>query len=124
MIEAGGDMEELELHLQELEKAEVVAFGGVGFAGEVLPVTQHYFAVAENLSPELRPRLDRLLDRATPAGRVYAALLLARLDSEAGNDAWHRLEGDRSPVETFSGCVKARTTLAAYVAAQQEDRPT
>jgi hypothetical protein len=116
-------MKELERHLKDLERAEVVAFGGVGFAGEVLSVTRAFEAVGERLSPELRPRLGRLLDRASPAGRVYAAILLGRLDPEAGREAWQRLAGDRSPVETFSGCVKNRTTLAEYAAAQHEVRP-
>jgi hypothetical protein len=116
-------MEDLERHLQELERAEVVAFGGVGFAGEVLSVTKAFDTVAEQLSPALRPRLGRLLDRASPAGRVYAAVLLGRVDREAGREAWERLAGDRAPVETFSGCVKNRTTLAEYAAAQHEARP-
>jgi hypothetical protein len=116
-------MEDLERQLQELERAEVVAFGGVGFAGEVLSVTRAFDAVGEQLSPALRPRLGRLLDRASPAGRVYAVVLLGRLDPEAGRQAWQRLAGDRAPVETFSGCVKNRTTLAEYAAAQDEARP-
>jgi hypothetical protein len=119
----GSDVEELERQLQELETAEVVAFGGVGFAGEVLSVTQAFEAVGDQLSPALRPRLDRLLDRATPAGRVYASALLGRLDPEAGREAWQRLANDRSPVETFSGCVKNRTTLAEYAAVQHEGEP-
>ncbi|GAA1801161.1 hypothetical protein HC028_08410 [Planosporangium flavigriseum] len=116
-------MEELERALQELERADVVAFGGVGFAGEVLSVTRAFDAIVEQLSPELHPRLDRLFDRASPAGRVYAAVLLGRIDPDAGRHAWQRLEGDRAPVETFSGCVKNRTTLAEYAAAQNEGKP-
>jgi hypothetical protein len=102
-------------HLRVLEKADVVAFGGVGFAGQVLPVTQAYDAVAADLSADLAPRLERLLDRATPAGKVYAAVLLTRLG--AGDAAWRRLAGDSSPVATFTGCVRGRTTLAEYAAA-------
>jgi hypothetical protein len=116
-------MDELERCLRELERAEVVAFGGVGFAGEVLSVTRAFDTVAEHLSPELHPRLDRLLDRASPAGRVYAATLLDQLDPASGREAWQRLAGDRAPVEAFSGCVKNRTTLAEYAAAHHEGRP-
>ncbi|MEN3303925.1 MAG: hypothetical protein V7603_127 [Micromonosporaceae bacterium] len=116
----GSDMEELERNLRELEQAEVVAFGGVGFAGEVLSVTRAFDAVADECGPALRPRLERLLDRGSAAGRVYAAFLLARCDRQAGRDAWQRLAGDRSPVETFTGCVKNRTTIAEYAAAQHE----
>jgi hypothetical protein len=109
---------DLKRHLKELEKADVVAFGGVGFAGEVLPVTRAYDAIAGELTEAVRPGLERLLDRATPAGKVYAATLLTRLDPDAGRAAWRRLAGDRSPVATFSGCVRGRTTLAAYASAQ------
>jgi hypothetical protein len=116
-------MDDLERNLRDLEQAEVVAFGGVGFAGEVLSVTRAFDDVAGQLSPALRPRLDRLLDRGSPAGRVYAAVLLGRLDPRAGRDAWQRLANDRSPVETFIGCVKDRTTLAEYVAVQHEGEP-
>jgi hypothetical protein len=116
-------MDELERNLQELESADVVAFGGVGFAGEVLPVTRAFDAVADRLSPVLRPRLDRLFDRASPAGRVYAAMLLGRLDPGAGKTAWQRLADDRAPVETFSGCVRNRTTLAEYAVGYHEGEP-
>jgi hypothetical protein len=107
-------MKDLDRHLKELEKADVVAFGGVGFAGQILPVTKAYDAVASQLSPVLRPKLERLVERATPAGKVYAATLLDRLDPAAGEAAWKRLATDRSGVNTFTGCVKAHTTLAQY----------
>jgi hypothetical protein len=113
-------MDRLEHDLRELEKADVVAFGGVGFAGEVLPVTRAYDAVAEALTDDLRPRLQELLERATPAGKVYAATLLGRLDPAAGRDAWRRLAGDPSPVATFTGCVRGSATLADYASAQRE----
>jgi hypothetical protein len=116
-------MDELERHMRELESAEVVAFGGVGFAGEVLPVTRAFDAVADRLSLAVRPRLERLLDRASPAGRVYAAMLLGRLDPGEGKKAWQRLAEDRAPVETFTGCVRNRTTLAEYAAGYHEDEP-
>jgi hypothetical protein len=112
-------MDDLKRHLRELETADVVAFGGVGFAGEILPATRAYDAVTDQLSPALRPKLDRLLDRATPAGKVYAATLLSRLDPAAGQDAWQRLTGDHSAVNTFTGCVKGRTTLSEYALSQR-----
>jgi hypothetical protein len=112
-------MDDLKRHLKELETADVVAFGGVGFAGEILPVTRAYDAVVDQLSPALRPKLDRLLDRATPAGKVYAATLLSRLDPPAGYAAWQRLTRDSSTVSTFTGCIKGRTTLSEYASSQR-----
>nr|WP_205862279.1 hypothetical protein [Planosporangium thailandense] len=113
----------MERYLDDLERAETVAFGGVGFAGEVLPETRAFDTIAERCTPALRPRLERLLDAASPAGRVYAAVLIGRMDPEAGRQAWDRLAGDRAPVDTFSGCVRNRTTLAEYAAAYHEGQP-
>jgi hypothetical protein len=113
-------VKDLDRHLKELEKADVVAFGGVGFAGQVLPVTRAYDAVAAQLSDDLRPKLEKLVRKATPEGKVYAATLLGLLDPAAGREAWQRLAGDRAKLDTFTGCIKARTTLAEYAAGRQD----
>jgi len=101
--------------LREIGEATVVAFGGVGLAGRVLPATEAYLALANaDGDPKLRSKLDKLLKTATPAGKVYGALLLDRLDPAAGRAAWQRLAGDRSELTTFSGCMMGKTTLAEY----------
>ena len=105
--------------LTTLARAETVAFGPVGFAAKTLPETQAYLDLADALDRHartLRPQLERLLTEATPAGRVYAADLLYKLDPVAGRDAWYRLAADRSPLSTFAGCVMGRTTVAEYAA--------
>ncbi|MGN9763941.1 hypothetical protein ACTMS2_02070 [Micromonospora sp. SD12] len=110
---------EIEAALDELRQAETVAFGGVGIAGTMLPVTEAYQRVEAALAqdPEgVRPRLDRLLAEATPAGRVYAATLLERADPSAGRAAWVALGDDPAEVGTFTGCVMDRTTLREYAA--------
>ena len=66
----------------------------------------------------LRTELEQLLRKATPAGKVYAADLLNKLDPDTGRKAWHRLAGDLAAVSTFSGCIMGQTTLAEYAAAQ------
>jgi hypothetical protein len=109
----------VEEHLRQLAKAGTVAFGGVGIAGTTLPETAAFDALAEEIDRDgaaLRPRLERLLSTATPAGKVYAATLLDRIDPAAGREAWLRLARDRSPVRTFHGCIAGRTTLAEYAA--------
>jgi hypothetical protein len=111
-------MAETDDRLKLLAKAETVAFGGVGIASQILPATQAYFDLAENLDPQLRPKLERLLDKATPAGKVYAAALLSKLDPEAGRRAWQRLARERTPVSTFTGCIMGRTTLSEYASAR------
>jgi hypothetical protein len=104
--------------LDALRHAKTLAFGPVGFVATVLPETEAYFELAEHLNPDLSRDLERLLRKATPAGKVYAADLLTKLDPQTGRKAWEKLAGDRSPVQTFSGCIMGQTTLAEYAAAQ------
>jgi hypothetical protein len=114
-----GGMAVDESALRELSRADVVAFGPVGFAATTLPVTEAYERLAHAVSADgvdLRPHLDRLLAEATPAGKAYAATLLTRLDADAGREAWRSLATDPSEITTFIGCVMNRTTLAEYAA--------
>lgn len=107
----------LETQLETLAKADTVAFGGVGIAGTMLPATQAYFAVEEAVRAhggDLRARLERMLDRATPAGRVYAGELLTHISAEAGHAAWAKLARQNADVQTMTGCVMGRTTVARY----------
>jgi len=107
--------------LRELGEADVLAFGPVGFAATVLPVTVAYQTLADRLradgGADLVPHLDRLVAEASPAGKVYAATLLAEVDPNAAREAWRRLAADRAEFTTFSGCVMNRTSLAEYAAA-------
>lgn len=103
--------------LRQLAKADTLAFGGVGIASTLLPVTEAYLALEDALrlhGEQLRSRLEQLLDTATPAGRLYAAQLLTRLDEAAGRAAWQRLAGQRDEVRTFSGCIMGSTTVGRY----------
>ncbi len=103
--------------LSELSRAEVVAFGGVGFAGQLLPVTAAFQEVRA-AGAGARPEVEALLDQATPEGKVYAATLLAELDPAAGESAWRRLAGEPAEVNTFTGCLRATTPLAEYARAR------
>jgi hypothetical protein len=111
--------------VQELAGADTVAFGGVGFAGQVLPATKAYWLVEEalpNRFEELQSRLTWLLGNGSAAGKAYAATLLGRFDAAAARAAWESLTGDSSEVTTFSGCQMNRTTLGEY-ASQQLSQP-
>lgn len=60
--------------------ADTVAFDGVGFAAQILPETEAYrrlVAAVPEHGAEVRAQADRLLNRGSPAGRVYAADRLA-----------------------------------------------
>ncbi|WBC13288.1 hypothetical protein O7600_19290 [Micromonospora sp. WMMA1998] len=104
---------------RELEDADTLAFGGVGFAGQILPATEAYRQAEQALRehPEAaRKKVDRLLRKGSPAGRAYAATLLEAVDPTAGRAAWERLRDDDGEFTTFSGCVMGRATLREYAA--------
>ncbi|MET7398152.1 hypothetical protein ABZS66_32145 [Dactylosporangium sp. NPDC005572] len=110
--------------LRLLQDADTLAFGGVGIAGTLLPATKAYFTIEEGLrqhGAELRPKLEALLDKATPAGRVYAAELLTHVDAESGRAAWRRLAGQHGDVKTFSGCIMGSTTVGRYAEERLRD---
>ncbi|MEU8180409.1 hypothetical protein AB0B85_25870 [Micromonospora sp. NPDC049044] len=108
---------ELDAAVDALVHADTLAFGGVGFAGEVLPVTEAYERVSAALDDHpdaVRRQLDRVLADGTPAGRAYAATLLERVDPAAARAAWTSLREDPSEFTTFVGCVMGRETLGTY----------
>ena len=100
-----------------LAKASTVAFGGVGFAGGVLPETTAFDTVVA-AGASARPQLEQLLTDATPAGKIYAATALHRLDPNAGLAAWRQLTTDTAEVTTASGCLIDRRTVAQYATEQ------
>lgn len=107
--------------VRELASAEVVAFGGVGLAARVLPVTEAYQTVAAALAEraeEVRPHIAWLLANGSPAGKAYAATLLATFDPEAARAAWGALSHESAEFTTFHGCVMDRTTLGRYATGQ------
>lgn len=104
-----------------LADADTIAFGGVGFAGQILPATAAYQTLAHALTDraeDVRPRLEAVLAHGSPAGRAYAATLLERVDPAAARHAWESLARDTSEVTTFTGCFMNRTTLGEYARAQ------
>ncbi|MEH1164752.1 hypothetical protein V6V47_05130 [Micromonospora sp. CPCC 205539] len=108
---------ELGAAVDELAAADTLAFGGVGFAGTLLPVTEAYHRVEAALDEhpeEVRRQLDRLLAEGSPAGRAYAASLLERADPDAARAAWASLRDDPTEFTTFVGCVMGRETLGGY----------
>ncbi|MGW0213182.1 hypothetical protein ACWDXH_02185 [Micromonospora chokoriensis] len=108
---------ELESAADTLVAADTLAFGGVGIAGTLLPVTEAYHQVAGILDDhpeEVRRQLDRVLADGTPAGRAYAATLLERIDPAAARAAWTSLRDDPSEFTTFVGCVMDRESIGNY----------
>lgn len=95
----------------------MVAFGPVGFAATTLPETTA-FEVLVDAGSGIRPELEKLLTSATAAGKVYAATALARIDSDAGAAAWHRLANDNSDITIASGCLIGKRPLRQYASEQ------
>ncbi|MFF3865785.1 hypothetical protein [Micromonospora sp. NPDC001898] len=117
----GRGNKELDAAVRELAKADTLAFGGVGIAGTLLPVTEAYQEVERQLDahPEqARRKVDWLLEHGSPAGRAYAATLLGRVDPAGGRAAWEALRGEPAEFTTFGGCVMGRTALGEYAAAR------
>ncbi|WP_329105428.1 hypothetical protein OG792_32590 [Micromonospora sp. NBC_01699] len=111
----------IEAAVRELRTAEAVAFGGVGFAGRIMPSTEAYnileVALPSRLD-EVRPHICELLTHGSPAGKVYAATLLARFDPAAARAAWEALTDERAEFTTYTGCLIDQTTVGEYATAQ------
>ncbi|MFC0005155.1 hypothetical protein [Micromonospora siamensis] len=119
MLGMGKKDKELDAAVKELAKADTVAFGGVGIASQVLPVTEAYRRVEAALAAhpqEARKQVRWLLKHGSPAGKAYAATLLQAVDPEAGRDAWTELRDDKGEFTTFTGCVMNKATLREYAA--------
>ncbi|MFC0029592.1 hypothetical protein ACFFMM_08665 [Micromonospora chaiyaphumensis] len=119
MFGIGEKDRELDAAVEELRRADTLAFGGVGIAGQILPETEAYRHVERALRehPEAaRKKVDRLLKHGSPAGKAYAATLLDSVDPAAGRAAWERLRDDDGEFTTFSGCLMDRATLRGYAA--------
>jgi hypothetical protein len=83
-----------------------------GFAARVPPEADAFEALLA--SPPDAATLERLLAEASPAGRVYAARLLAKRDAAAGRQAWRHLVTDTAEVSVApGGCVVHPETVAA-----------
>lgn len=104
---------EIDAAFDELCRAQSVAFGGVGIANTRGPATNAFFKIRA-AGPQCLQSIHRLLDLASPAGRVYAATLLTAIDLAAGRRAWERLATQDDLVERFRGCVLDRTSLSQY----------
>ncbi|MBM7080765.1 hypothetical protein [Micromonospora humida] len=126
MRKKSGDPE-LDAAVRELAGADTVAFGGVGFAGTLLPATEAYRRVGEAFAQrprQAREQVDWLLRHGSPAGRAYAATLLEQVDPAAARAAWTALGDDDAEFTTFAGCTMGTTTLRGYAADRLSGPPT
>jgi hypothetical protein len=103
-------MKPLPPYLETLVQADTLDDPAVGFAGSKSK-TYQAFEQAIAAGKQIRPELERLLRQGTPAGQLYAALLLLRLDRQAGEQALKQLRSDTVLVTRYSGCLRFTMTV-------------
>lgn len=113
MVSGWADDPEIDAAFDELCKADAVAFGGVGIANTRGPATKAFYKVRAE-GPRYLASIHRLLDQASPAGRVYAATLLTAIDVAAARRAWDRLATQDDTLERFHGCVVDQIPISQY----------
>lgn len=69
------------------------------------------FAKAKEKGASIRTQLDWLTQNATPAGRLYAALLIKKIDNPAGKSVFEQMKSDKSLVEYRNGGVSCHYTV-------------
>lgn len=102
-------------YLEALTQADTLDDPAVGIAGQKSE-TYQAFEQAMAAGNTIRPELEKMLQQATPAGRLYAALLLMKLDRKAGKQALKQLQADQATVIRFSGCLRLPMTVSQAAA--------
>lgn len=97
--------------LKILKTADSFDTKSVGYCGVKSKIFLAYEAAARQGS-KVRSKLDWLAVHASPAGRLYSALLIRRLDSQAGRAVLCRLTNDNSVVNQRTGCLGGPTTVS------------
>ncbi|WP_437713193.1 hypothetical protein WMF45_46020 [Sorangium sp. So ce448] len=97
-----------------LASADSVALGPTGVAAYRSPAFEAYEAAVPIAAQHEALLLD-MVQHATPAGRLYAALLLQRMQSVHARETWERLARQDEPVSYApGGCSIFGTTLASF----------
>lgn len=104
----------LPAHLTILSKATRLEGRALGVAAKP---SQLYQAFEQVLQPGKisRSDIDRLLHESTPAGRIYTAMLLVKLDPKAGRQLLEEMKSDQTALTEASGCRTAQTSVGAAV---------
>jgi hypothetical protein len=101
--------------VQRLEAASFFAFGGVGFAGTVSPGEKDFSAVLA-LAPEAAlKQFEEVYARGNPQGKSYALVGIRRLAPERFATLRQSLGSGTEKVETMTGCIADRNSLAKVV---------
>ncbi len=105
---------ELPPHLATLREATRLEGRALGIAAVPSKIYQA-FEQARQPGKISRSDIKRLLDESTPAGRIYTAMLLVKLDPTAGRQLLEDMRSDQTALTEASGCEIAQTTVGAAV---------
>ena len=97
-------------YLEQMRKAEHLDDSAVGYAAK-RSETFEAFEKALAAGDSIRGDLEWLLKNASPAGRIYAAILISHFDKEAGRKALESLKTDNATVNYRSGSLVEDRTV-------------
>lgn len=103
-ISAGQGDKSQPMPFNQLKKA--VSFDQ-GVMGERIAPTEEYLAYKEALkiAAANRALIVSLLKEATPAGKIYLAILLRYIDEDAGSKALADMAADQTKINVILGCM-------------------
>lgn len=101
----------LEESFEKLRAAKMFEGFPVGGMGQKRKVYEAFARLYRAGANARRERIEDLLAHATPAGRLYAALLLSHLDEAAGRRALEGLRDDNAEVVAVYDCTPDASTL-------------
>ncbi|CAN1211656.1 hypothetical protein TUMEXPCC7403_15740 [Tumidithrix helvetica PCC 7403] len=104
LLEHRKEQEKLPEYLVILSQAGTLDSSAVGIAA-IRSNTYKAFERALAAGNTIRPQIETLLQQSTPAGRIYAAILLEQLDRSAGDRALRQLQSDHTQVTYLNGCI-------------------
>jgi hypothetical protein len=97
--------------LREATRLEGQALGEDAFPSKIYQA----FEQASQPGQVSRSNIDRLLHESTPAGRIYTAMLLVKLNPKAGRQLLEKMKSDQTALTEAFGCTTAQTSVGAAV---------
>lgn len=86
----------------------------IGYAGSASP-NYDAFRAEYGRGNAARPVFEKILEKGTPAARIYAAIGLYGLDKTRGMEVLQEMKADKAPVTAMSGCMQWETTVGELV---------
>ena len=96
--------------IEKLRTAKVLASAETGEAAEPPDEYQAFLAVVPKVK-EAEPELLKIVETGTPAGKIYAAVLLYYVDSKFGLKTLKKLESSKEELKFQSGCKVCHDTV-------------